>query len=329
MSYAAFLIAEVCELTGVVAVLFCGICQAHYTYNNLSSDSRNRTKQLFELLNFLAENFIFTYIGVSMFTFPKHHFDPWFIIAGFATSFLGRAVNIYPLSFLLNLGRKPPIPMNFQHMLFFSGLRGAMSFALAIRNTVSEARQAMLTTTSLIVIATVVLQGGAATHALAYLRIPTGQGQNDENEALPYRDVRSLYQATDSGGAPPDIGFGLRNMDPAQPGICERASDTPRGSGDGSTTVGEKARLARLWGAVDSRLLKPLLTHARPPLTETLPSFMAPLARLLTTTHQYTQGDSTLRRADSDSDLCIDENPVPTSIDPQLSINTRNGYGHV
>lgn len=55
-----------------------------------------------------------------------------------------------------------------------AGLRGAMSFALAIRNTVSEARQAMLTTTSLIVIATVVLQGGAATHALAYLRIPTG-----------------------------------------------------------------------------------------------------------------------------------------------------------
>ncbi|CAH0592324.1 unnamed protein product [Chrysodeixis includens] len=192
-SYAAFLIAEVCELTGVVAVLFCGICQAHYTYNNLSSDSRNRTKQLFELLNFLAENFIFTYIGVSMFTFPKHHFDPWFIIAGFVTSTLGRAVNIYPLSFLLNLGRNPPIPMNFQHMLFFSGLRGAMSFALAIRNTVSEARQAMLTTTSLIVIATVVLQGGAATHALAYLRIPTGEGGgNDESDALPYRDVRSV-----------------------------------------------------------------------------------------------------------------------------------------
>ncbi|XP_045494275.1 sodium/hydrogen exchanger 7 isoform X14 [Colias croceus] len=297
MSYAAFLIAEVCELTGVVAVLFCGICQAHYTYNNLSADSRNRTKQLFELLNFLAENFIFTYIGVSMFTFPKHHFDPWFIIAGFLTSTLGRAVNIYPLSFLLNLGRKPPIPMNFQHMLFFSGLRGAMSFALAIRNTVSEARQAMLTTTSLIVIATVVLQGGAATHALAYLRIPTGyelsQGQNDESDALPFRDVRNLYQATEMG-----------------------SPDSQRGSGDNGS---EKARLAKLWGAIDSRLLKPLLTHARPPLTETLPAFFRPLARLLTTTRQYTQGDNNgLRRTDSDSDLCIDEpQPVPTSIDPQ------------
>ncbi|XP_050362415.1 sodium/hydrogen exchanger 7 isoform X5 [Nymphalis io] len=304
MSYAAFLIAEVCELTGVVAVLFCGICQAHYTYNNLSSDSRNRTKQLFELLNFLAENFIFTYIGVSMFTFPKHHFDPWFIIAGFLTSTLGRAVNIYPLSFLLNLGRKPPIPMNFQHMLFFSGLRGAMSFALAIRNTVSEARQAMLTTTSLIVIATVVLQGGAASHALAYLRIPTGQGQNDESEALPYRDVRS----------PADLSYGLQNMDSTNSPSSDRASDTPH-SGEGG---GEKARLARLWGAVDSKLLKPLLTHARPPLTETLPAFLRPLARLLTTTRQYTQGDNSLRRTDSDSDLCIDEpQPVPTSIDPQ------------
>ncbi|XP_061385773.1 sodium/hydrogen exchanger 6 isoform X1 [Danaus plexippus] len=320
MSYAAFLIAEVCELTGVVAVLFCGICQAHYTYNNLSSDSRNRTKQLFELLNFLAENFIFTYIGVSMFTFPKHHFDPWFIIAGFLTSTLGRAVNIYPLSFLLNLGRKPPIPVNFQHMLFFSGLRGAMSFALAIRNTVSEARQAMLTTTSLIVIATVVLQGGAASHALAYLRIPTGQGQNDENEALPYRDVRSLYQATDTGGPNGRMVVKWDNGDSGviMPWQINSYEDTPHGN-----ETGEKARLARLWGAVDSKLLKPLLTHARPPLTETLPAFLSPVARLLTTTRQYTQGYSPclqdgLRRTDSDSDLCIDEpQPVPTSIDPQ------------
>ncbi|XP_052746996.1 sodium/hydrogen exchanger 7 isoform X1 [Bicyclus anynana] len=316
-SYAAFLIAEVFELTGVVAVLFCGICQAHYTYNNLSADSRNRTKQLFELLNFLAENFIFTYIGVSMFTFPKHHFDPWFIIAGFLTSMLGRAVNIYPLSFLLNLGRKPPIPMNFQHMLFFAGLRGAMSFALAIRNTVSEARQAMLTTTSLIVIATVVLQGGAATHALAYLRIPTGQGQNDENEALPYRDVRSLYQSTETSrpNGRMVVKWGKGESEVVMPWQLNSFEDTPHGGGDGG---GEKARLARLWGAVDSKLLKPLLTHARPPLTETLPSFLRPLGRILTTTRQYTQSENSLRRTDSDSDLCIDEpQPVPTTIDPQ------------
>lgn len=192
MSYSTFLIAEAAELTGVVAVLFCGICQAHYTYNNLSPDSRTRTKQIFELLNFLAENFIFSYIGVSMFTFPKHHFDMMFTLSGFVSpknaffqilvnvlsfslkicALIGRAVNIYPLSWLLNLGRKPKISCNYQHMLFFAGLRGAMSFALAIRNTVSDARQTMLTTTSLIVIITVIVQGGASSYLLDLLKIP-------------------------------------------------------------------------------------------------------------------------------------------------------------
>lgn len=52
------------------------------------------------------------------------------------------------------------------------GLRGAMSFALAIRNTASEARQTMLTATSLIVIFTVVIQGGASNFLLNWLKIP-------------------------------------------------------------------------------------------------------------------------------------------------------------
>uniref|UniRef100_A0A8C6N5L7 Cation/H+ exchanger transmembrane domain-containing protein n=1 Tax=Mus spicilegus TaxID=10103 RepID=A0A8C6N5L7_MUSSI len=85
MSWSTFLLAEACGFTGVVAVLFCGITQAHYTYNNLSVESRSRSKQLFEVLHFLAENFIFSYMGLALFTFQKHVFSPIFIIGAFVS----------------------------------------------------------------------------------------------------------------------------------------------------------------------------------------------------------------------------------------------------
>uniref|UniRef100_A0A672H9Y9 Sodium/hydrogen exchanger n=1 Tax=Salarias fasciatus TaxID=181472 RepID=A0A672H9Y9_SALFA len=171
MSWSTFLLAEACGFTGVVAVLFCGITQAHYTYNNLSEESTKRTKQLFEVLHFLAENFIFSYMGLALFTFQNHIFSPIFIIGAFISIFIGRALNIYPLSFLLNLGRRHKINQNFQHMMMFAGLRGAMAFALAIRDTATYARQMMFTTTLLIVFFTVWVFGGGTTPMLSWLHI--------------------------------------------------------------------------------------------------------------------------------------------------------------
>ncbi|PAA80830.1 hypothetical protein BOX15_Mlig001849g1 [Macrostomum lignano] len=170
MSYSTFLAAEAAQSTGIVAVLFCGICQAHYTYNNLSQQTKRSTKTFFELLNFLAENFTFLYIGVTTFTYRSHVWDLGFVATAFAAILLGRALNIYPLCCLLNLGRRK-IGANKMHMLMFSGLRGAIAFALAIRNTSTDTRKMLFSTTLVIVIATVLLGGGMATQMLHWLRI--------------------------------------------------------------------------------------------------------------------------------------------------------------
>ena len=56
-------------------------------------------------------------------------------------------------------------------MMWFSGLRGAMAFALAVRNTATPVRRMFFTTTSLIAIITVIFNGGLTTQALATLQV--------------------------------------------------------------------------------------------------------------------------------------------------------------
>ncbi|NXL44089.1 SL9A9 protein, partial [Podilymbus podiceps] len=249
LSWSAFLSAEAAGLTGIVAVLFCGVTQAHYTYNNLSPDSKMRTKQLFEFMNFLAENVIFCYMGLALFTFQNHIFSPLFIFGAFVAVFVARACNIYPLSFLLNLGRKQKIPRNFQHMMMFSGLRGAIAFALAIRETESQPKQMMFTTALLIVFFTVWVFGGGTTPMLTWLQIRVGVDPDEDLKA--------------------------------------EAANQSASNLDKNTTKAESAWLFRIWYGFDHKYLKPILTHAGPPLTVTLPEWCNPVARLLTSPSAY------------------------------------------
>ncbi|KAM9385933.1 sodium/hydrogen exchanger 7 [Pholidichthys leucotaenia] len=267
MSWSTFLLAEACGFTGVVAVLFCGITQAHYTYNNLSEESTKRTKQLFEVLHFLAENFIFSYMGLALFTFQSHIFSPIFIFGAFIAIFIGRALNIYPLSFLLNLGRRHKIKGNFQHMMMFAGLRGAMAFALAIRDTATYARQMMFTTTLLIVFFTVWVFGGGTTPMLSWLHIRVDV--DPDQDLQPSADSFQVLQ----GEGPQAVGQ--------------------------SKTKQESAWLFRLWYTFDHNYLKPILTHSGPPLTSTLPSYCGPLASCLTSPQAY-ENHEQLRDPDTD-----------------------------
>jgi len=260
MSYSTFLLAEVFELTGIVAVLFCGICQAHYTYNNLSKESQASTKQFFDMLNFMAENFIFSYIGVSMFTFPKHHFDVAYIIGAFFAIFFARALNVYPLSALLNVGRTVKISSNLQHMMMFSGLRGAIAFALAIRNTISESRQMILSTTLLIVILTVIVNGGCALSVLTWLGIPTGVLEDlAESDPIVNSPLHAGYQSVEEGHS-------------------REGNQKP-----------EKSWLALQWAGIDRKFFKPLLTHSNPTLMDTLPNRCLPIGRVFTSREQLLQ----------------------------------------
>uniref|UniRef100_A0A3B4YMY0 Sodium/hydrogen exchanger 9-like n=1 Tax=Seriola lalandi dorsalis TaxID=1841481 RepID=A0A3B4YMY0_SERLL len=171
LSWSSFLSAEASGLSGIVAVLFCGLSQARYTIHNLSSEGRARTKQLFEVFNFLGEIFIFSFMGYVLLMFPYHVFKALFISGAFLSIFISRACNIYPLSFLLNLGRTNKIPATFQHFMMFAGLRGAVALSLAVRDTSTEVGRTILTTSLLLVCFTIWVLGTAADPMLRCLDI--------------------------------------------------------------------------------------------------------------------------------------------------------------
>lgn len=57
-------------------------------------------------------------------------------------------------------------------MFFFvPGLRGAVAFALAMRNTESVPRQMMLTSVLIVVLVTVIINGGSTMSVLSFLKI--------------------------------------------------------------------------------------------------------------------------------------------------------------
>ena len=110
---------------------------AKYCRPNLSEKTDERVGAFFRVIAYLAEIFVFIYIGLALFTDSRARkiSSTWtFMVFGLLALAISRALNVYPITALCNLltpaeGRR--IPETHKHMLWFSGLRGAMAFALA------------------------------------------------------------------------------------------------------------------------------------------------------------------------------------------------------
>ncbi|XP_030957723.1 sodium/hydrogen exchanger 2-like [Quercus lobata] len=142
MAYLSYMLAELFYLSGILTVFFCGIVMSHYTWHNVTEGSRVTTKHAFATLSFVAETFIFLYVGMDALDIEKWRFvsdSPGTSVA--VSSILivlimvGRAAFVFPLSFLINLFKKnqsEKLSLRKQVVIWWAGLmRGAVSMALA------------------------------------------------------------------------------------------------------------------------------------------------------------------------------------------------------
>src|SRR5271163_701962 len=178
--------------SGIVSLLFCGITLKHYAYYNMSRRTQLTTKYLFQVLAQLSENFIFIYLGLTLFTETDLVFKPLFILITVVGICVARYLSVFPLSKAINwfirwrarrTGKDvaDELPYPYQAMLFWAGLRGAVGVALAA-GLEGENGPSLRATVLVVVVLTVIVFGGTTARMLEILGIRTGVMEDVESD---------------------------------------------------------------------------------------------------------------------------------------------------
>jgi len=126
LAFGSYLLAESFHVSGVLAVVAAGIVSGNVGPRGMSPTTRIVVFNFWETAAFLANSVVFLLIGLSI----DYHLliDNWQAIGwAILAALLARVVSIYAFSLL---GRE--IQTKWKHILFWGGLRGAITLALAL-----------------------------------------------------------------------------------------------------------------------------------------------------------------------------------------------------
>ncbi|QQP56282.1 Sodium/hydrogen exchanger [Caligus rogercresseyi] len=167
--YSPYALAEGIHLSGIMSILFCGIVMSQYTHFNLSPVTQITLQQTMRTLAFMCESCVFAYLGLALFSFP-HRFELALIVWSIIFTLIGRAFNIFPLAYLCNQFRVHRITPKMMLIMWFSGLRGAIAYALSLHLEFDEdTRKVIVTTTLTVVLFTTMILGGGTMPLMKYL----------------------------------------------------------------------------------------------------------------------------------------------------------------
>uniref|UniRef100_A0ABK0LG02 Sodium/hydrogen exchanger n=1 Tax=Rattus norvegicus TaxID=10116 RepID=A0ABK0LG02_RAT len=198
-AYLPYGLAEGISLSGIMAILFSGIVMSHYTHHNLSPVTQILMQQTLRTVAFLCETCVFAFLGLSIFSFP-HKFEISFVIWCIVLVLFGRAVNIFPLSYLLNFFRDHKITPKMMFIMWFSGLRGAIPYALSLHLGLEpmEKRQLIGTTTIIIVLFTILLLGGSTMPLIRLVDIEDARARRRSKKDVNLSKTEKMGNAIES-----------------------------------------------------------------------------------------------------------------------------------
>ena len=134
--WVSYLIAEGLKLSGIVSILTNGVFLSYYATPNISPAAKKVLQLCYETIAISAEQLVFLFLGIGVFAFdhPYSQMGWGLVITTIINLNIARALNILTVTAFVNCSREETkINGNFKFVMWMSGLRGAMAYALALK----------------------------------------------------------------------------------------------------------------------------------------------------------------------------------------------------
>ncbi len=220
-----FQVGQSLGVSGAVAVVVAGLIFGNFGISgNTSASSRITLLSFWEYASFTVNTFIFLLIGVEINLITLWRTLPAILLAVLAYQ-VGRVLTVYPLLAGIRWIDRP-IPLRWQHLLFFGNIKGSLSMALALSlPTTLPGREVLIALVFGSVLVSLVGQGLSLPWVVKRLKLSkfsqlqqqveelqaqliTGKAAQDELDSLLksgvlpkaiYEEMRSAYQVRVAG----------------------------------------------------------------------------------------------------------------------------------
>jgi solute carrier family 9 (sodium/hydrogen exchanger), member 8 len=205
MAATAYVAAMLADLSGILAVFFCGITMSHYTWHSISASARVMSVHNFRVLSSVAEMFLFIYAGLdtsstlaSLLFGPRSPGNSRILRATVQLSLalaglvlVVRAVFVAFAVAIVNLWRSYKFTLREAVIMWYGGLvRGSVTTALVYSYFYSprqsmDGDEVMLLASVLVVVLSTVVVGGLSEAFMQCCTLPPAQSRLIEINSLP------------------------------------------------------------------------------------------------------------------------------------------------
>ncbi|XP_046442645.1 Na(+)/H(+) exchanger protein 7-like [Daphnia pulex] len=161
MAYFSYMGAELFHFSGIISCIGCGLVQAHYSFSNISRKSFTTVKYFIKMLSSTSDCIIFLFLGMVLVN-DVHEWHTGFVLWTLFLCLAVRFIGVFILTAIANRFRIKQVSLREQFIMAYGGLRGAVSFSLVEMLLPSDIqpRQMFVTTTLVVILFTVFIQGG-------------------------------------------------------------------------------------------------------------------------------------------------------------------------